>query len=147
MKDLIIPISNNDQDNQFNPIFAQIEISTRCNLNCKICPDKSNELMSFEDFKSIIDRMPLLNLVQLQGVGEPFLNPDLFKMIKLLKDRNIKMRIVTNGIATDEEIIRYFDNNIIENACISVDSYHNQGSSFDEYLKKMFFLANSLKED
>src|SRR3989338_1927463 len=67
-----------------------IEITNRCNLSCSTCP-LGTELaykgynkadISFEQFKKIINEIPSLIYVTLQGIGEPLLNKDVIKMIK-----------------------------------------------------------------
>ena len=46
--------------------------------------------------------MPCLLETKLQGQGEPLLNADLFRMIRYAADKNIIVRINTNGMLLDE---------------------------------------------
>jgi radical SAM protein with 4Fe4S-binding SPASM domain len=78
--------------------------------------------MSYSMFTRIIDRLPFLKGAQLQGLGEPFLHKDLFRMIEYLHDRKMNSLVVTNGtLLNDENMERIFGSglNIVH---ISVDS-------------------------
>jgi len=84
------------------PTSLQIETSGICNLRCKICPiryhRRSGGLMSFKNFKKILSQFKYLRSLCLHGLGEPFLNPDIYKMINYAKRRGIrKIWLVTNG--------------------------------------------------
>jgi radical SAM protein with 4Fe4S-binding SPASM domain len=52
--------------------------------------------MSFITFKKVIDKMPQLNRILLFNWGEPFLNPDLFEMIRYAKKHSIYVQIDSN---------------------------------------------------
>ena len=69
----------------------QIEPTKYCNMACPMCPNsymKENEKgnMSYVDFIKIIKQFPFITTVRLQGLGESFLNPDIYKMIKYFKN-------------------------------------------------------------
>ncbi len=82
------------------PIHIQLEPTTKCNLNCITCNyreyvnNPSN--LSFERFKEIIDAI-LPKKLTLSGVGEPFLNPALFDMVKYAKSKGISVNTSSNG--------------------------------------------------
>ena len=73
-----------------------------CNLNCPLCARGTNKVnydniaMSMGTFKTIIEKMPRLKHITLYHWGEPFLNPDIFEMIKYAKKRSIQVSIHTN---------------------------------------------------
>ncbi|HYY74811.1 MAG TPA: radical SAM protein [Gaiellaceae bacterium] len=86
------------------PSEVQIEVTGSCNLACKMCLvryrpklGKAEGAMPFATFKSILDRLPTLERVTLQGLGEPLLAPDLFRMIEYAAARGIRMGFNTNG--------------------------------------------------
>lgn len=93
------------------PYKADIEPTTRCFLNCRYCQVpywERNKLpdLSLEDFKKIIDNMPYLLELKLQGQGEPLLNKQLFDMVKYASSKNILVRFNTNGMLLNEERIQ-----------------------------------------
>jgi len=53
--------------------------------------------MKFNVFKKIIDRIPTLRHASLYFMGEPFFNPDVFKMINYAEKKGIKTTISTNS--------------------------------------------------
>lgn len=85
------------------PISAIIEPTNICNLRCPVCETgagilkRKKGLMSFNNFKRIIDNIPMLNNILLYFMGEPLLNKDIYKMIKYAHDNNIIISICTNG--------------------------------------------------
>ena len=66
------------------PFKVKFESSTLCNLKCVMCPltsglTRKRGVLKFENFKKIFDeiRVPYLNLT---GLGEPFMNPEIFSI-------------------------------------------------------------------
>jgi MoaA/NifB/PqqE/SkfB family radical SAM enzyme len=86
------------------PPVIQIEPTNTCNLKCPLCPTgvgtmkRKKGFMSMKTFQAIIDELgDTLITVILYGWGEPFLNKDLSKMIRVCKMRNILTATSTNG--------------------------------------------------
>lgn len=77
------------------PRRLQVEVTAACNLRCRMClvryrpPQPRSASMSFATFKALVDGMPDLEEVVLQGVGEPLLAPDLFAMLEYASARGI----------------------------------------------------------
>lgn len=89
------------------PYKVDIEPTTKCFLHCRYCQVpywSRNKLhnLSIDDFISIVDSMPYLLEMKLQGQGEPLLNSDLFKMIEYATNNKIIVRFNTNGILLNE---------------------------------------------
>ncbi len=61
-------------------------------------PERKDNL-SFEHFTHIIAQSPGLKRVVLHGLGEPLLNPQLFKMVKYLKERGVYVLFNSNALA------------------------------------------------
>ena len=64
------------------PIHMQIEISSRCNLHCPVCPrgtgilKRDRDLMDLELFKHLMSEVgPYLLTASLWGWGEPLFHP------------------------------------------------------------------------
>ena len=86
-----------------------ISITSRCNSKCKTCgiwrkKEKSNEL-SLLEWDETLEKIGPVPWVTVTG-GEPFLNPDLSELIKLLEKHNRPafITIPTNGILTSRII-------------------------------------------
>ncbi len=88
------------------PFRAQIENSTRCNLNCQMCPllqmRRTKGMMRIDEFKKIYDKIKPIFL-NLTGYGESFLNPDIFQMVTHAKKHGSYIKFDTNGTILDRE--------------------------------------------
>lgn len=90
------------------PYRVDLEPTARCFLKCKYCQvpfwDRKNiPDMNFETFKQIVDKLPYMLDLKLQGQGEPLLNKDYFKMIDYAVKNNILVRFYTNGVLLNRQ--------------------------------------------
>ncbi|MBF0593199.1 MAG: SPASM domain-containing protein [Nitrospirae bacterium] len=96
----------------WEPFFIQIEPTTMCTYTCPSCSrdtlpaGRRNRNMPFDDFQRLIARFPTVKRLQLQGLGEPTLNPALIEMLRFSKDRGINTSITTNAFALRRDIER-----------------------------------------
>ena len=86
------------------------EIIEKCLNNCKFCSSNSNcnkiQIIEFEDFKRVIDYFMNnggIEELSLSG-GEPFLHPDIIKMVEYAKALNIRTVIFTSGVVNECEV-------------------------------------------
>jgi len=104
------------------PEVLHIDLTNWCNFNCIACwcrspllgdkamPEGERKLiLSFDLIKSVFDdlaEMGGLKQVKLVGGGEPFMHPDILKIVEYIKnkDRNIQIDINTNFSLVDEKI-------------------------------------------
>ncbi len=95
--------------------WMQIEVTSRCNAFCIYCPRTAyrekwiSRDFSPDLFRSLYPSLCKTKIVHLQGWGEPFLNPDIFSMIRMARQAGCAVYTTTNGtLITDrisEEII------------------------------------------
>jgi len=108
------------------PLIVKIEPSTNCNLRCRMCDrtywDKESKDMSFEDFKRTIDQIPSVLSINLQGLGEPLLNKDLFEMIEYAKSKDIEIGFFSNVTLINEEMARKIVESKLDYINLSVDA-------------------------
>ncbi|MGZ4115398.1 MAG: radical SAM protein [Actinomycetota bacterium] len=99
------------------PREIQLEVTRSCNLRCRMClvryrdvPNRREGSMPFATFKQVVDELPDLRAITLQGLGEPLLAPDLFAMIEYATSRGITIGFNTNATlltrARAERLIR-----------------------------------------
>jgi radical SAM protein with 4Fe4S-binding SPASM domain len=90
----------------FNPLpvrFLQIETSSECNFRCASCAlslagyDRPERHMTAAELRRILDAFPDAAKIELQGVGEVFLNQELFDLIKVATDRGIQVHTFSNA--------------------------------------------------
>ena len=89
------------------PRFLQIEPVGQCNLRCRMCPIQFRQdgpphgppaFMQFDVFTRLIDDMPDLRELHLQGLGEPMMHPRFADMVAYASRRGI--RVTTNSNLT-----------------------------------------------
>ena len=92
-----------------SPTYAQVEVINRCNLRCVMCSiseltaARKRKVLDLEGFTEIVRQMPALRRVDLQGIGEPLLNPHLEEIIRWCNERSMEVGFVTNGLLFDSE--------------------------------------------
>jgi len=108
------------------PISADIEPTRYCNLKCIMCQRTNshadNKHMSIETAKYILDQIPSLEKVKLQGIGEPLLNPYFFDIVKLMTAKGIEISTITNGTVLPQDILSKITKSGIKYFFVSVDS-------------------------
>lgn len=136
------------------PVHMQIEPTSMCNLHCKMCPREESpyELqkhMPYSRLVHILDTYPSLKRVMLSGLGEPFMNQDIFKMLHEIKRRKIYLEMVSNGTVITEEIAEKIVKSNINKITISIDGvkeYKNiRGANIEACLRGLRNLCNAKK--
>jgi MoaA/NifB/PqqE/SkfB family radical SAM enzyme len=127
------------------PAEIQVEVTGACNLACRMCLvryrpklGKRTGAMCFHNFKRILDELPALEKVTLQGLGEPLLAPDLFRMIEYASGRGARIGFNTNGTLLTPETSERLVSGGLDWLHVSLDgataeTYENirAGSSFE----------------
>jgi radical SAM protein with 4Fe4S-binding SPASM domain len=120
------------------PYSLTTEPTNLCNLNCLECPtgNKTSKVekgkMTFENYVKIIDQVKKYIVYQmLYFQGEPFLNPDLFKMIKYSDDNRIYTSLSTNGHFLSEQNCEAIIKSGLKKIIISLDGLTQE--SYEKY--------------
>lgn len=94
---------------------AVIEINGGCNYSCQMCPQSNPgrhkgflKKMPLNQFEDVVAQCAEagLNVVNLEGSGEPTLNSDLPKYIKIVKKYGAKAFIFSNGFRMRGQFMR-----------------------------------------
>ena len=91
------------------PLYVQFYITARCNLACQQCniiyANSDVREATLEEIKRIADNLAAIGtcVVLLTG-GEPFARADLPEIIRAFTERNIHVRMQTNGLASEEAL-------------------------------------------
>jgi len=112
------------------PFQLQVEVSSRCNLACPLCPAGGGELerpsqdMTIDMFCALVDDMaPYLLFLVLWEWGEPFMNPSFPDMARYAADRGIQSITSTNGhFLRDEAYMRRVLNSGLGTLIVALDS-------------------------
>lgn len=85
------------------PPRIQVEVTASCNLRCRMCIvryapalDRSAS-MPFEEFRQLLDALPNVQEVALQGIGEPLIAPDIYRMVEYCSSRGISAGFNSNA--------------------------------------------------
>jgi len=137
-----------------------IEPTNICNLHCPVCPTSNKGLkrpkgfMNFQQFKAIIDQVKnFLEYINLWNYGEPFLAPDIIRMIHYTGENNILVNIHTNGSVLSRKMMDQFKKNYRINISFSIDgltqetySCYRVGGSLEKVLGNLSYLIGLKKK-
>jgi radical SAM protein with 4Fe4S-binding SPASM domain len=90
------------------PTALQVEVTGSCNLSCQMClvsyrPRLGRSAhLDLTSLRSLLDDLPSLRELTLQGLGEPLLAPDLEAMVHEASSRGIRVGLNTNGTLLTE---------------------------------------------
>jgi MoaA/NifB/PqqE/SkfB family radical SAM enzyme len=125
----------------FSPTNLCIEITTRCNLRCKMCPqpfmETKDEDISFDNFRYIINQFPYLKRVDLTGFGENFLNRDFLKILQYAKEKKIYVNFIDNFTLISEEVSKELIRLKIDKIYASVDGAKKE--TFEKIRENAYF--------
>lgn len=147
-----LPISAYPLLKHKSPHSLQIEITTQCNLSCRVCPRHTfkdfnpDQLMSYNLYEKIINESAQhMHTVYLWGVGEPLLHPRFFEMVSLAKSHNLKVIFTTNGTLLNKHNINQIIKHQIDDIIFSVDGTKSLKSTRGVTLHKLSIKINNLR--
>jgi|KBSSwiStaDraftv2_1062776.scaffolds.fasta_scaffold26404_5 radical SAM protein with 4Fe4S-binding SPASM domain len=110
------------------PRELQVEVTAACNLKCRMCLvryrpplDRVEGSLPFERFRAIVDALPELHTLTLQGLGEPLLAPDLFRMIAYATARGVRAGFNTNATLLTRRVAERLVDAGLDWLCVSLD--------------------------
>ena len=142
--------------------LVHLQLTYKCNLHCYFCGQwgehgylKNQKIidLTFDDWKNIINQLIDINSdktlpeIIIWG-GEPFLYPDIKKILKYLFENNFKIAIVTNGVLIDKFINEI--NKYINTLYVSLDGYkdtHEQIRGVSNIFDKIIINVNSINNN
>ena len=108
------------------PKAIQVEVTTRCNLNCIMCNTegrlRTGRDMTLAEFENIYSRFPALDRVTLHGIGEPLLNPDFLLIAAYVKAKGSQVFLNTNLSLADRQISEKLLSMEVDEIRVSLDS-------------------------
>src|SRR5207245_2588442 len=90
-----------------------IGLTNECNLSCAVCYREASRVdrLDLEQVRAVLDRLPVqsVNL----GTGENGMHPRFREMLALLRSRNVKLTMTSNGLSVaalgDDELRAFHD--------------------------------------
>lgn len=116
------------------PSYLEVELTSRCNLACRFCPqtklERSKGDLEYDTLERLLDRVAdFVTLLNFSGFGEPTLHPRLFDCVRLAKAKGIpRVEIETNGTTTDEAFLDEAFASGLDILAINLDAYDEHQS-------------------
>jgi len=114
-----------------HPSKLFVELTTHCNLSCKMCVKQSlgNEIlqgdMSRETFLALSSAFPTLEALILNGIGESLLHPELEEFIRIAREAmppESWIGFQSNGLLLDEQRAHSLVKAGLDRICLSLDA-------------------------
>ena len=110
------------------PFSISIEPTTSCNLRCPECPSglrsftRPTGMLELDSFhKFIVENFRDIFYLNFYFQGEPYLNPDFLKMIRIAHEKKIYTATSTNAHFLDDKIARETILSGLDKLIISID--------------------------
>ena len=134
-----------------SPFRLQIEPVSQCNLQCDFCVlsriRREKKYLSVDHIRKIVDESGA-RWIQLSGVGETFLHPDIIEIMRLIKARKRILKITTNGLLLNREICRAAVDAGVDYIDVSIDTTDEtlyreiRGGEFPKIIENISYLRD-----
>lgn len=110
------------------PSKLQFEPVGRCNLRCPMCAApyrevaQSDALVEVDLFRRVLQELPALEELHLQGIGEPLLHPRFFELVRLAVDRGARVTTSSNLTFLSEEMGDLCVSSGLDTVHVSIDA-------------------------
>lgn len=128
---------------KFNKVY--IEITNRCNLNCRFCMQNKSikRDMSVNEFKLILEEVKKVTKnIYLHVKGEPLLHPHLDELLQLCDENRMRVNITTNGTLINQQLRIILKHDCIKKINFSLHSENE----YPNYFTNIFDCANELSK-
>ena len=140
----------------FLPIVIDVEPNNTCNFQCSHCQvtywDKQPAYFDRKIFVKLLEQIPSLMRVKLQGMGEPLLNKDFIPMLQAGEERGIRMFFNTNGSINDPtkakqlaQLHRTHMTYSLDGATAETFTQMRKGSRFDRIIENIRMMTSERK--
>ena len=142
------------------PRKLNVEVTTRCNLNCEMCmrrvwKEDSGD-MSLETFNALGPVFSEIEAINIIGIGEPLLNDNIIEMVRIAKAHlrpNGTFSMTTNATLMEKDTARQLVCAGLDNIVVSIDgatsatfSAIRKGASLDQALTNVRYLTEAKEE-
>ncbi len=140
------------------PVEYIVETTAKCNLYCPMCPRETHpqpkEDMTDEVFGRLVDQAgATAEHMMLIGLGEPLLDPEIYRRIELCHAHSISTLLSTNGTLLDEKNAARLLSTPLEQITLSFDGakketfeFYRKGAKFERVRDNFVRFARLKKE-
>ncbi|MCI9531519.1 MAG: radical SAM protein [Lachnospiraceae bacterium] len=151
---LELEVAGKKTEVSFYPVNLQVEHTDKCNARCVMCSHFFTKNHGAADageglMEALRPVLPYVGRITLQGMGEPFLHPDILTIIKTYHRFGIQMTCSTNASVMTRELAEaihqsFYDINISCDACTAA-TYESirKGLCFSKFLEHVRLLRGA----
>ena len=126
------------------PVEYIVETTAKCNLYCPMCPRETHKQpkadMTDEVFRTLVaEAGDTAEHMMLIGLGEPFMDPQIFERIEFCHRHSISTLLSTNGTFLDERYAARVLDSPLEQITLSFDGskketfeFYRKGAKFEK---------------
>lgn len=113
------------------PAIIQMELTSRCNLRCIMCPISSEQrklkddevLFSFDELKKFEGAIKSADELELTGFGEDLYHPQALDILRWFKSLKVGINVTTNGQLLTPELSKIVvEEGLCDVFCFSIDA-------------------------
>ena len=108
------------------PVYAHYGLTHKCNLSCYMCKvkeDIGHEELSLKEIRFLTENLASKGIVYVSiGGGEPLVRDDIVGVIKIFKQHSIRVRLLTNGVLLNRELLIKLKEAGLSDISISLDT-------------------------
>jgi radical SAM protein with 4Fe4S-binding SPASM domain len=128
------------------PVEYIVETTAKCNLYCPMCVRETYKQpkadMADEIFERLVSQAgSSAEHMMLIGLGEPFMDPNIFERIEYCRRHNVSTLLSTNGTFLDEKTAERLLSSTLDHITLSFDGatkesfeFYRKGAKFDKVL-------------
>lgn len=126
------------------PVEYIVETTAKCNLYCPMCPRETHKQPKADMTDEVFERLVRQSAdtaehMMLIGLGEPFMDPQIFERIEFCHRHSISSLLSTNGTFLDERIAARVLDSPLEQLTLSFDGarketfeFYRKGAKFEK---------------
>lgn len=115
------------------PVLANIEITTRCNLQCRYCARSTYSRQAYdmprEMFSALLDMIPHAYRITIVGLGEPLLHSHIVDFVAEASSRGRRVAMVSNAMCLDMSLSKELIRAGLHSIAFSIDGPDQESSS------------------
>ncbi|MGA2117361.1 MAG: radical SAM protein [Bryobacteraceae bacterium] len=135
------------------PVEYIVETTAKCNLYCPMCPRETHKQPKADMADAVFERLVCeagssAEHMMLIGLGEPFMDPAIFRRIEFCHRHSISTLLSTNGTFLDEKMAVRVLESPLEQITLSFDGarketfeYYRKGAKFEKVRDNFVRLA------
>jgi radical SAM protein with 4Fe4S-binding SPASM domain len=126
------------------PVEYIVETTAKCNLYCPMCPRETHKQPKADMTDEVFERLvrqsgDTAEHMMLIGLGEPFMDPQIFERIEFCHRHSISSLLSTNGTFLDERVAARVLDSPLEQLTLSFDGakketfeFYRKGAKFEK---------------